>query len=42
MVKNHREIEIALKIQITVLTAVLDMLQNADAPEDRLLIRKEA
>lgn len=42
MVKNRREIEIALKILITVLTAVLEMLEDAKASEDKLPERKEA
>ena len=42
MVKNRREIEIALKILITVLTAVLEMLENAKASEERLQDGKEA
>ena len=42
MVKNRKEIEIALKILITVLTAVLEMLENADAPDAPHFVRKEA
>ena len=40
--KNRREIEIALKILITVLTAVLEMLENASAADDKILDGKGA
>lgn len=42
MAKNRREIEMALKVIITVMTAILEMLENVDyAPKEVLEAGKE-